>query len=334
MSVLGILASLVIVVTSTAVYTGMLWWADRFEKEPKRLFTLALFWGAVPAAFLSVMGEVWAGIPTVTLEQTILASGVAGPIIEEVSKGLMLVFLFWLGFMEFDGVLDGLIYGALVGFGFAMTENFLYFLASLSEGMWGLIVFLRQFVFGLNHAFYTAFTGIGFGLMRIRRGRQGLLFGLIGWGLAIFFHSLHNTTLSLVQVNAMAFLLTLLFDAGGILVVIAVLVAAIFREQHILHEELADEVGHTLSAEDYERVRRIQLPLIGVSREERKRLRQVRQLAAELALKKHQLRQDEENRDLRLRVAQLRAALLTLKPGAPTTETSHREEKEEGRHDA
>ncbi len=334
MSALGVLASLTIVVTSTAIYTGILWWADRFEKEPRRLFALALFWGAVPAAFLSVMGEVRAGIPTVTLTQAILASGVVGPIIEEVSKGLMLVFLFWLGFMEFDGVLDGLIYGALVGFGFAMTENFFYFLASLREGMWGIVVILRQFVFGLNHAFYTAFTGIGFGLMRTRRGRHGLVFGLIGWGLAIFFHGLHNTTLSLTQVSVLAFLLTLLFDAGGVFIVVAVLVAAIFREQHILRDELADEVGHTLSAEDYERVRRIQLPLIGLSREERKRLRQVRQLAAELALKKHQLRQDEGNRDLRLRVAQLRAALLTLKPGTQGMDTSQQQEEEEGRHDA
>ncbi len=68
---------------------------------------------------------------------------------------------------EFDGVLDGLIYGVLIGFGFAMTENFFYFIGAFDEGGFvnlTAVIILRSVVFGLNHAFYTSLTGIGFGL--------------------------------------------------------------------------------------------------------------------------------------------------------------------------
>ncbi len=325
MKVLGILASLLIVVASTAVYTLFIWWADRYEKEPKRLLFFALFWGAVPAAVLSLLGELNLSMPGQGITQEILSSGIAGPIIEEVAKGLMLVLLLNLHFFEFDGILDGIVYGALVGFGFGMTENFIYLVASLDEGAltWTGVLILRQFVFGLNHAFYTAFTGIGFGLARSRAGRSRLLYPFLGLALGILFHALHNITISLTTVSAIAFLFTLLFDAGGIFLVVVVLVVAILREKRIIEEELEDEIGHTLSAEDFHRISRVQLPLMGVRDEERKRLREVRQLAAELALKKRQLRQDEENRSLRLRITQLRAALIALRQageGKSTTE--------------
>ena len=315
MIVLAAIISALIVIFSTALYTGLLWWADRYEKEPWRLLAMALFWGAIPAALLALWGEIHLHLPEKTLLQNIVAAGMVGPIIEEVAKGLMILFLFISDFMEFDGVLDGLIYGALVGFGFAMSENFLYLISAAREGLlaWSTVLLLRQVVFGLNHAFFTAFTGIGFGLARDARGARRALLPLLGLALAVFFHGLHNTTLSLATVNGLAFLFTLLFDAGGILIVGIVLVLAILRERRIMTVELADEVGQTLSAEDYERVRRIQPPLIGLAGEERRRLQQIRQLAAELALKKHQQRVQGETRDLRQRIFQLRAALIALR---------------------
>ena len=315
MTVLGVGASLIIVVVSTLVYVTLLWWADRYEKEPKRLFLLSVLWGAIPAVGLSLLGELSLDLPDTTLALRLVETGVAGPIIEETAKGVMVLILLWLAFMEFDGVLDGLIYGALIGFGFAMTENFLYFVSSLEEGIWtwAAVLVLRQFVFGLNHAFYTAFTGIGVGLFRVFRGSFRVAFPFLGWGLAVFFHGLHNATITLAAVNSMAFILTLVFDAGGILIVGAVLIMAILREHRILTRELASEVGNAISAEDYERVRRFRLPLVGLSAQERRRLRRVRQLAAELALKKHQQRLHGETRDVRLRIQQLRAALVALR---------------------
>ncbi len=311
-------ASVIIVIVSTLVYTLLLWWADRYEKEPKRLIVYALLWGAVPAALLSIMLELSVAMPGDGLLQSIVDAGITGPIIEEVTKGVMLWILFTYRRLEFDGVLDGIIYGALVGFGFAMTENLLYFVGGRCEGIvtWSFLVSLRQVVFGLNHAFYTAFTGIGFGLARSRpRILQGPLI-LGGLTLAILFHALHNITITLAQVSILAFLLTLIFDAGGIIVVLTVLIGAILREKRLIEMELPEEVGHTLSSEDFERIRRVQPVFQGLTTAERKRLRRVRQLAAELALKKSQLRREQDNATLRNRIIQLRAALIELRQSA------------------
>ena len=53
-------------------------------------------------------------------------TSVTGPFLEELSKGFVLFLLFLMLPNEFDGLLDGLIYGALVGIGFAMVENVKY----------------------------------------------------------------------------------------------------------------------------------------------------------------------------------------------------------------
>ena len=65
---------------------------------------------------------------------------------------------------EFDGILDGIIYGAVVGFGFAMTANMIsYFGSFLLFGFAGLsnIIFVEGVLYGLNHGFYTAIFGAG-----------------------------------------------------------------------------------------------------------------------------------------------------------------------------
>src|SRR5918992_1573770 len=64
----------------------------------------------------------------------ILGGIVSAPIVEEGSKGLALFILYWWKKDEFDGVVDGVIYAAMVGLGFAMAENFLYYGRTFAEG--------------------------------------------------------------------------------------------------------------------------------------------------------------------------------------------------------
>ncbi len=323
--ILGVFFSAVIVILSTAVYTFLIWWADRHEKEPLHLFAAALFWGAVPAVALSLVLELafQAGLPDDTqFGWRLFGAGIAGPIIEESAKALALLGIYTFWRMEFDGVLDGIVYGALVGFGFAMTENFLYFVGALEKGVlvWSLIVLLRQFIFGLNHAFFTSFVGIGFGLMRLSKHARRWAYPLVGLLLAIFFHAVHNLAVSLSSVTMLAFLIALVADAGGVLIVFLVLLLAVQREARVIAEELVDEVGNTLTAEEYQHIRRRALltPYKGnPSPEERRRLRKVRRLAIELALKKRQLRRKEDDRDVKLRIAQLRAELVSLRKDKP-----------------
>jgi hypothetical protein len=137
-----------------------------------------------------------------------------------------------------------------------MTENLLYFIGALAEGGWGdwgVTVFLRSSVFGLNHAFFTAFTGAGLGYAQTagsRWRRRGLpLFGL---GMAILAHAVHNLGASLASYSPLGLLLSLANDSGGVLLVAVMMGLALRQEQRWLRAGLADEVGHLLTAAEYE----------------------------------------------------------------------------------
>ena len=202
---LSVLVALLGAIIPTVFYVLFLWWLDRYEKEPVWLLALAFAWGAVPAAFLSIVAEVAfdASITLVAGESLLadLASvSVSAPLVEESAKGVALIALVLLFRREFDNVLDGIIYGAMIGFGFALTENiFAYFLPILSsEGLGpGLTnIFMRTVVFGFNHAFWTATTGAAMGYARLSpQPLRRLFLPIAGWAAAVFLHGVHNDRL-------------------------------------------------------------------------------------------------------------------------------------------
>ena len=114
------------------------WWLDRHEKEPLWLLMAVFFWGAVPAFVLSVACELILEIPLHSLLESeghffVSATFIAPPV-EEILKAVPLLIVFLLYRKEFDGLIDGLLYGAMAGFGFAMTEDFFYFLSVWFDG--------------------------------------------------------------------------------------------------------------------------------------------------------------------------------------------------------
>lgn len=255
---LALIISLGAALVPTLIYTFLFYWADRYEREPLRLAAIAFVWGAVPAIVISVIAEILLGTPLLQnpdpLATDLMEGAVVAPIVEELAKGLALLWIFYRYRQEFDGVLDGIVYGALVGFGFAMTENFFYFIGAFMEGGWGsltILIYLRAIVFGLNHAFYTSLTGIGLGLAR-NRSRSSARWGWIIAGLlaAIFTHAFHNLGASLTSVNLLGFGLSLLVAGGGLGLLLITVGLAWQQERNTLHSELAGEVGTLLSAEE------------------------------------------------------------------------------------
>lgn len=113
-------------------FLSVVWQVDCYEEEPWRLVEQTFFCGALPAILLAVIGEVLLHGPARFLVGSAQArwfeAGFIAPIVEEVCKGAVLVTLFRRHREEFDGMLDGLLYGALVGLGFSMTENITYYL--------------------------------------------------------------------------------------------------------------------------------------------------------------------------------------------------------------
>lgn len=258
MVVVGFILSTVASIVPAILYILLFYWADRYEREPKWLAAVTFLWGAIPAIIISLIAEIAVGAPFInapgSLAENIVEGAVVAPIVEEVVKGLALLGIFYFRRQEFDGILDGIVYGALVGFGFAMTENFLYFIGALMEGGMGelsVLVFLRAVVFGLNHALYTGLIGMGLGLSRnLRSHVWRSLWITSGFVAAIFVHALHNLSASLVEVNTAAFLINLLIAGAGLGLTLLTVGLAWQHERTVLLAELAPEVGHLLSLEE------------------------------------------------------------------------------------
>jgi RsiW-degrading membrane proteinase PrsW (M82 family) len=256
---IAIFISLLAAIVPTLLYVLLFYWADRYEREPRWLVMVAFFWGAIPAIIISLISELWIGDPTAgasgPLISGVVSDSLVAPIIEEVVKGAALFAIFLLYRQEFDGVLDGLIYGALVGFGFAMTENLLYFLSAYFDGGFGsltALIFLRTVLFGLNHAFYTSLTGIGIGIARNKRSFLArFLWCAVGLMAAILAHSLHNLGASLAEVNFASFLISLIVAGCGLAITMIAIGLSWQQERNIISAELAPEVGQLLTEEEY-----------------------------------------------------------------------------------
>lgn len=191
------------------MYAGIVYWTDRYEKEPRLLLVGSFLWGAILAAGVAyVVNTIFGvGIFFITNDEVatdLIASSFVAPVVEEGLKGLA-IYLIYLAFRrEFDSVLDGLVYAAIVALGFAATENVLYlydrgFLEDGWEGLWILFV-IRIILGGWNHALYTSFIGIGLAVARLSRSAfTKLAAPLAGFGVAISIHALHNFLASVLE---------------------------------------------------------------------------------------------------------------------------------------
>jgi len=251
--------SLLVAAVPTVAYVLLIWWCDRYEKEPLWLLLAAFVWGALPAVALSVGGEILlepaSGWAQTDLGREFVSSSLIAPAIEELTKGIALLLLLWRFREEFDSVLDGIVYGAVIGFGFAMTENVFYFVGAFSENGWvgfGVVAFFRSIVFGLNHAFFTALFGAGLGYALQVGGKIAKwLAPALGLLAGIGFHALHNFGATLGSDSILNLGISVLTDAGGIAVVLVILLLGLRQERRWIGEGLRAEVGPLISAAEY-----------------------------------------------------------------------------------
>lgn len=242
-------------------YAMVLWWFDRYEKEPLGLLLAAFLWGAVPAVIFSLILELVLGLPisVVVAPETasFVGAAVVAPVAEELFKGAALVLLFVLFAGEMDSLIDGVLYGGLVGFGFAAVENSLYFGGSLMESGFGQFValaFFRAALFGLNHAMFTGLLGLGLAWGRsassmvVKVGAP-----LTGLATGISAHAIHNASVTLGAEMGWPCLLAFASDWGAVAMLLGIIVWTSVREQDWIERWLEDEVERsTLSREDYE----------------------------------------------------------------------------------
>ncbi|MGD0612151.1 MAG: PrsW family intramembrane metalloprotease [Anaerolineales bacterium] len=248
---MGLLVSFLISFGTAVVFASFLYWLDRYEKEPLLLLGGVFLWGAVVAAgsaFLinSILGEGIFLVSKSALATNLATGSIIAPLVEETLKGLAVLGVFLIFRNEFDSVLDGIIYAGVVALGFAATENtyYIYTYGYLETGWSGLVTltFIRVFLVGWQHPFYTAFTGIGLAVARLNRNwfvKITAIFG--GLGLAMFTHAFHNTVESLLR-GTTGMVVGVAIDWSGWLVMFGVILWATWREERALKKFLAEEV--------------------------------------------------------------------------------------------
>jgi len=205
------------------------------------------------------------------------------PVNEELYKGAGLVLMFLIARSEFDGLMDGLIYGAMIGLGFQVVENIQYFMLAASESTGGEIgavvgmYFLRVILSGLySHVLFSGLMGFGFAYFVTRKGQEPLtrrlgvfaLFAVAAWAAHFVWNS--PWLESLMGGDAGPLALGIIIKGLPFLIFLAILaVFARRREGKAFARLMAGEVGtDTVTKEEFE-----------VLRSGRRRRRMVRQVS-------------------------------------------------------
>jgi RsiW-degrading membrane proteinase PrsW (M82 family) len=179
---------------------------DLYEREPLSLVFAALLWGAFAATTLSILAN--QGWALVVLDlfsfetATQWVAALTAPFTEEILKGVGVILIYLIARREIDDVMDGFVYGAMVGLGFTVIEDVFYFVNQFGGEPGGVLqgFFVRVIASGLyGHVLYTGLFGIGVAYFVSRRREATLgkrlgvatLFILAG----VFAHFLWNSPL-------------------------------------------------------------------------------------------------------------------------------------------
>lgn len=324
---IGILLAVVASFVPAFAYGIILWWFDRYEKEPVGLLSAAFLWGAIPAILFSLVFQIVFDIPIREFVEpstaSLIGASVIAPLSEEVFKAGALVLLFLFFSKEIDSSLDGVIYGCLSGLGFAAVENTLYLSAEVVQGGWGsaiVLAVLRIVIFGLNHAMFTGLIGWGIALARTSRNWAAKIIApLAGLGLAVSAHATHNLGVSFPDL-CWPCLLALFSDWGGVLIILGVIIWTTVREHQWITTYLPGEVeAGTLSQKDCKTVssyidREIVRAGAFFSGEFKRwwQLGRYHRLATELAFSTYRLARFPEERDTLQRIISLRRQVRDL----------------------
>ncbi|WP_284012224.1 PrsW family intramembrane metalloprotease [Halobaculum litoreum] len=179
---------------------------DITTSEPLSILVATFLLGVLTANFAAILNSVAQPYfqPIGFLGTVLFFFLIVGPVEETVK--LLAVRLYAYGHDSFDSVLDGAVYGAMAGLGFAFIENALYISRGI-EGTGGLdlglgligvgggITFTRALA-GPGHVIYSAFAGYYLGLAKFNPENRGpiVVKGLL---IAALIHATYNSTVGI-----------------------------------------------------------------------------------------------------------------------------------------
>jgi len=188
------------------VLAGYVWYSDVTTNEPLSLLAATFILGVLTAGFAAVLNSLFQPVFTTLgwIGMVLFFFLIVGPVEESVK--LLAVRLYAYNDDRFAAVIDGAVYGAVAGLGFATIENAIYISGAVGEvgglslgldliGIGDDITATRALA-GPGHVVYSSFAGYYLGLAKFNPGNRGpiVVKGLI---IAALIHATYNATVGI-----------------------------------------------------------------------------------------------------------------------------------------
>lgn len=196
---------------------GYIWYDDPTPREPFTLLAATFLLSMIFASIAAVVNDTFGGLFELAGAVGIIAFYflIVGPIEEFVKWFAIRIYAYKSD--VFRTVVDGAVYGAVAGLGFAAIENFTYIgivylelapAGSSTQTEYATIIAGMRAFAGPGHVIFSAWAGFYLGLAKFNpeNRRPIIVKGLL---IAIFIHALYNTlvtTLPLSFIGVLAFI--------------------------------------------------------------------------------------------------------------------------------
>jgi RsiW-degrading membrane proteinase PrsW (M82 family) len=162
---------------------------DLYEREPLSLVLGALLWGAIAATSMAgIANQGWGSVvarvsgPAFASQWT---AALTAPWVEETLKAAGVVLIYLIARGEVDDEMDGFVYGAVCGLGFAVVEDVFYFVGVFGGSPSAVVAgfYIRVVSSGFyGHVLYTGLAGMGIAFFvsrkdEVSRGRRLMVAG-------------------------------------------------------------------------------------------------------------------------------------------------------------
>ncbi len=166
---------------------------DMYEREPKGILLAGLAWGGVAATTLALytnspLDELLFKLTNPTFASQ-WGAALTAPFVEEGFKLLGFILLVSIARPELDDILDGFVWGAMIGIGFLVVEDVFYFMNAFVDangdfaGLWQIFLIRVIGAGPYSHFLYTGLAGMGVAYYATRPDRSWGTRMLVGGGL-------------------------------------------------------------------------------------------------------------------------------------------------------
>lgn len=198
------LVGLLLGVLPIPLLVALILYLDRLEPEPRALLAAIFGAGAGIAVITALLGRaLHTGVittpdlePHASVAVAVSAgAAIGGAFVAETLNGLVLLALLASRRTEIDGVEDGVVYGSMVGLGFALVANVYAYALAWNSGAGALAEeFARRGIFGpVFQALFTSLIGLGVAYAAARAAVTSRYLAIVvGWLAAVALDALWN----------------------------------------------------------------------------------------------------------------------------------------------